>query len=328
MKPSASRTSSTASAAAMASGLPPKVLPWVPAVMPDGGFFGGQDGAHRKAAAEAFRRPYDVGGDAGPFIGVQLAGATVPRLHFVEPKQDAEFVGDGPQAFQIPVGSRPDAAFALHRFDQDAGRLRPDGGPHLVEIAEGDAVETLDDGAEALQMLFLAAGGQRRQGAAMKGAFGDDDAVALGMAGLVVILAHQLDDAFHRLGARIAKEDGVGKAVCDEPLGHLFLSRDAVQVGAVPQLSGLRLQGGDQMRVRVTKGVHRHAGTEIKETTAVPGEQIHTLAPFEGDVGARVGWHDGRDHSTLPNAVWASKMDAALTESGRISTPFRQLSTT
>ena len=35
MKPSASMTSSTALATVQANGLPPKVEPWVPAVMPD-----------------------------------------------------------------------------------------------------------------------------------------------------------------------------------------------------------------------------------------------------------------------------------------------------
>ena len=54
--------------------------------------------------------------------------------------------------------------------------------------------------------------GQRRQRAAVEAAFEGDDAIALGMAVRRLVLAHHLDDAFHRLGAGVGEEHRVGKA--------------------------------------------------------------------------------------------------------------------
>ena len=59
-KPGASMTSSTALPTAIASGLPPKVEPCVPAVMPLAGFRRGKTGADRKAAAERLGERHDV----------------------------------------------------------------------------------------------------------------------------------------------------------------------------------------------------------------------------------------------------------------------------
>ena len=121
--PVASITSSTALATAMASGLPPKVLPWLPARQRAGGLLLGEARADGKAAAQPLGRRHDVGLDAGPFMGEELAGAAHAALDLVEEQQQAVFVADGAQALQIFARGRAQAAFALHRLDQDRGGL-------------------------------------------------------------------------------------------------------------------------------------------------------------------------------------------------------------
>ena len=132
-----------------------------------------------------------------------------------------------------------DAALALARLDQDRRRLGSDRGAQRVEVAERHVVEALEGRVESLQVLGLAAGGDGRQRAAVERAPAGDDAVALALAGLVEVLAHQLDAALDRLGARVAEERAIGEAIRDEPLGQPLLPGDPVQIRGVPQLSGL-----------------------------------------------------------------------------------------
>ena len=81
--------SSTAPPTPVASGLPPKVVPCVPSVMPLPASSRLRKGAERKAAADALCDRHDVGRDAGMFIGEELAGAAERRLHLVENQQQA-----------------------------------------------------------------------------------------------------------------------------------------------------------------------------------------------------------------------------------------------
>src|SRR5258708_1176658 len=93
-----------------------------------GGGFRRRAGADREAVPETLGDRHDVGRDAGPFMGEQLAGAAHAALHFVEDEQKTELVGDRAELAQIIKARRPDAAFALHRLDQDGGGLRRDRG--------------------------------------------------------------------------------------------------------------------------------------------------------------------------------------------------------
>ncbi len=56
----------------------------------------------------------------------QLTGAAHPALDLVHAQEDPELVAGGAEVAQELELRRADAALALHRLDDDPGRLRPD----------------------------------------------------------------------------------------------------------------------------------------------------------------------------------------------------------
>jgi hypothetical protein len=190
----------------------------------------GKTGTNRESAAEALGDGHDVRRDAGPFMGKEPAGAAHAALHFIKQQKDAVLItelADRPQLFRR---QRPDAAFALHRLDQDAGSGFVDGCFQCLMVAESNLLETRHARLKSLKIFLVTGCGKRCKGAAMEGAFKGDDGVALGTAVGGVILPGHLDGAFKCLGARVAEEHGVGKSQFDQPLRQPFLARHLIDV--------------------------------------------------------------------------------------------------
>ncbi len=164
-------------------------------------------------------------------------------------------------------------------------------------------IEALDRRLEALEQLGLAARRDGRHGAAVEGIVAGDDAIALGLADLVEILAHDLDAAFHRLGARVGEEHRVGEGRIDQPLGQTLLTGDAEHVRGVPQLLALTDQRIDQMGMGVAERGHRDSRGEIEIALALRGEQIGALAPLEREIDPGIDRQDRWNHERLPNAA-------------------------
>ena len=177
-----------------------------------------------------------------------------------------------------------DADLALHRFDQDARGLGPGRTHDRVEIAIGHLIEAIDLRAEAFEIFRRAAGRDRGQRPAVEGAFEGDQPVPLGRAAHIVEAPGHLDRALDPFGARIAEEGAVGKARLHQPARELFLSRDAVEIGRVPQLRRLLLQGGDQVRMRMPERGDGNPGAEIQVAVALGVDQVGTFAAVERDV--------------------------------------------
>ena len=228
------------------------------------------------------------GRDAGPFMREQLAGAAHAGLHFVHAEDDAVFVAHRAQiAQELHVGGTH-AALALHRFDDDAAGARPDGVAHRVHVVERDMVETFHHRAEAFQVVGIAGGGERGQGAAVERALKADDPEALRLAGVRHGAAHHLDHALVRLGARVAEEHAVGERRVDQPLSQLLGLRDAVQVGRVHHLGGLFGDRLHEMRMPMSQAGRGDARPEIQESSPVHRPQPGALAPLESEVGTCV----------------------------------------
>ena len=142
---------------------------------------------------------------------------------------------------------------------------------------EGHLVEAFDLGAEALQVLRLAAGRDGGQGPAVEGALERDDAEALGVAVRGMVLAGHLDGRLVGLGAGIGEEHHVREGVLDQALGQPLALRDPEEVRGVPELGGLLGQGLDQMRMGVAEGVHGDAGAEIEISLAISADEPRPL---------------------------------------------------
>ena len=101
-------------------------------------------------------------------------------------------------------------------------------------VAERDLVEALDLGAEALEVLLLAACSDGGQRPAVEGALEGDGAETFGVAVDVVIAPGGLDRALQRLGAGVREEHLVGKRSLDQALAEPSLAGDLIEVGNVP----------------------------------------------------------------------------------------------
>ena len=118
-----------------------------------GGVRGGKARADRKAAAQRFRQRHDVGRNAEPLVGKQIAGAAHARLHLVENQQQALVVAQLAQRPKEGIRCAAHAALALHRLDQDGGGVRADRLLHGVEIAMRHLVETLQRRTKAFEIF-------------------------------------------------------------------------------------------------------------------------------------------------------------------------------
>ena len=96
-------------------------------------------------------------------------------------------------------------------------------------------------------------------GAPVEGVVHRDDLVRA-IAVQLGVLARQLHRAFEGLDPRVAEEHSVGEGVGRQPLGQALLARNAEQVRGMPKRLGLRLQGGDQVRMAVPERGYGDAG--------------------------------------------------------------------
>ena len=127
----------TASAAAQATGLPPKVVPWLPGWSRSPRVADGDAGADRDAAGQALGQRDDVGATTPGrrAVGEPGAGAADAGLHLVEPQQRAVLVGDLAGGREVAVGRDDDAGLALDRLEHDGGGLVGDRGGQRVGVA-------------------------------------------------------------------------------------------------------------------------------------------------------------------------------------------------
>ncbi len=203
--------------------------------------FGRKAGAQREAAANALRNSHDVGRDAGPFVGKQLAGAPDAGLDLVEDQQQAVLVAQLPERPHEFPGCQPQTALALHRLDEDRSRCIGDCRLQGVEVAERHLVEAADLRPEAFQVLCLTAGRDRGQRAPVEGTLEGNDMETLGMALYILVATGRLDGAFQCFRTGIGKEDLVGEGRLGKSACKTLLPGDIVKVREVPELLRLVL---------------------------------------------------------------------------------------
>ena len=224
--------SSTARAAAQATGLPPKVVPWLP-------------GCSRVAAAPRATvapigmpppRPLARVTTSGAYaveelVGEPGAGAADAGLHLVEPEQRAVLVGDALGGGEVAGARDDDAGLALDRLEDDGGDRVVDGGlerGHVVVRHEGDVAGQRLEGVAVGRLRGEREGAHRP---AVEGALGGDEPGAAGATG-------QLEGGLVGLGAGVAEEDPASSVQPSRPR-----SRSARRPGARWRRSSRRGRG-------------------------------------------------------------------------------------
>src|ERR1700730_4133155 len=259
-----------------------------------------QKGAERKSAADALGDRHDVGRDAKEFVSEELAGAADSGLHLVEYQKETMLVAKLAQSPEEAWRRGTDPALALNRFGQDGAGLRTDCGLRRLDIAEGNRVEALDSGTEALEMIRIARRSDRREGASMKCPGESNDAELFGMSARRLILARCFDGAFDGFRSGIGEKYVVGESDLDEAPGQAFRLWDLEQIGGVPDFRALLIERGDEMRVGIPERRHGDAAAEIEKPLARCRGQPSSIAPLEGELDAGIGGKQRRGHFFTP----------------------------
>ena len=222
-------------------------------------------------------------------IGEQVAGPPDAGLHLIEDEEQSVIVAELAQRAQELGRHHAHPALAHDRLDQDRGGRRTDRALGRFEIGKRHLVKAVEYGAEAVEIFLLAAGRQRRQGAAVEGAFEGNDAETFRLAARRLVFARHLDGAFHRLGAGIGEKHDIGEACLAEPLGQPLGLRDSIEIGNVPQLRRLLGDRRDQMRMRVAERVDRDARGEVEVALTVLRDKPCALTPLEREIDPCIG---------------------------------------
>ncbi len=276
-------TASTARAAAVARGWPPKVVAWSP------GWNASATSARAQQAPMGTPLPsalamVTTSGRTGAFESEALeaepvAGAPEAGLDLVDHEQQTPLVAQGADAGEVLGGGRVHAALALDRLQQDGRDRRVDGRLQGVEVVPGHVAEPLGQRLKGLVLGRLAGGVEGGEGPAVERPVGADDLVAA----VAAPFAGQLDGALVGLGPAVAEKDPAPAA--EQPVEggrHLATGQGAVQVGDVQQGPGLLVQGVGHRRVGVAERRDGQAGEEVEVSLSLVVPQVAALAADEG----------------------------------------------
>ena len=258
--------------------------------------FGGEAGAQWKAAGNALGGRQDVRLHAIQLMRIELAGAPHAALHLVQHQHQILFVADVAQAGQEFLAGRTDTAFALDRFDQEAGGVRANGSARRFQIVKLHIFEARQQWQEALVHLVLIGGADGGHGAAVEGHGKGDDLGPVRIAALALMIgARGLDRAFHRLGPGIGEEHRIGKGRVHDHLRQPLALRAAIHVGHVHQLGRLALDRLDQRRMAVPERIHRDAAGKVQQPPAILGNQMAAIALHRTHIATRIDGHKRSD---------------------------------
>ena len=130
----------------------------------------------------------------------------------------------------------------------------------------------------------------------MKRPFKSNNFHALRLAFVMEIFARHFHGQLTRLCPRIGKKYRVGEGQSHQLIGEFLLSWNMVQIGCVPQLTGLRRQRRHQFRMRMPQAVDRNPSAEIQKSPIVIAGQPTACARDKRHRRAIIGGQNRRDH--------------------------------
>ena len=261
--------STTAHAAAHATGLPPKVDAWSPGAKPVGARVGDEQRADRQPVREPLRERDGVRPDAVGLPGEEGAATPDAGLHLVEDQQGAVRVRERARLGERLGREWMHAAFALHGLEQDRRRV---GADVLGQRLGSREARAGDERPEAGALRRLARDRQRAERAAVEGAVERHHLVAPGC------LARPLEGSFDRFGARVAEERLRAAEAVGEARRKGLHRLGPVEVRDVPQLVELLVRRGERRGVAVPEADDRDAGEQVEVALAVGVDEPGAVA--------------------------------------------------
>jgi len=230
-----------------------------PEGLPDlGGSQDGPDGHH--PSTQGLGQDQQIGLDAPVLDGKHLARAAQACLDLVGHHQGALAGADLSDSLQVAVGGQVDAAFALDRFQDDAGGFGPDGPVQSLQVAEGHVLDPWHQGLEGLAVAGAARDGQAPRGLAVEGPLGRHEPRSPGGQ------ARELQRTLDRLGATVAEERILQVSWSDFRQGCCQAGHDRAQedLGRHGHLVQLIRNSLDHFGVSVPQAEHAVASSHVQ----------------------------------------------------------------
>ncbi len=240
-------------------------------------------GADGEAAAEAFGGGDDVGVDVEVHVAVELTGAAVAALYFVDDQEDVVLMGVFVDAFKEIFVQRMHAAFALDGFDHDGADFRMgfaefDEG---IEVIGGGVEEAGGKGEEVLVEDFLSVGGEGGDGAAVEAVDQGDDGGAVFAVFVDGVFAGAFDGTFVGFSAGVGEEYFFHAGFLAEDFCEFGVGLGVEEVGNVVQCVKLFLYGCHPGFVGDAEDVYADAAAKVDVFFAVFVDEGGAFAGYE-----------------------------------------------
>ena len=265
-KPGASRMSSVASPIAMASALPPKVVPCTPTRQPARGVGGGEAGADiGKPPPMPLADGQDVRPDAAVLIGEEAARAPDARS---APRRRSAAGRGGRRSRAGPGGTRARSSCTPPSPWIGSIMIAAVSGPIAASTAArspaGIWSKPSTFGPKPSRYFFWPPAAMvasvRPWNAPSKVSMRKRSPMAVDP----LAAPRHLDRGLVGFGAGIGEEHEIGEGRVDQPAGVKLALRGLIEVRDVPELRALARQRLDHVRMRMADGGDRDAGAEVE----------------------------------------------------------------
>ena len=230
---------------------------------------GGEHRTDRETAAERFRAGQNIRCYAVVHISKQVSGTPHPTLHFIKHQQRLVLVAQLAQPLQKFRGGRRDAAFPLNGLDHHGTGVIVHHRFNGVEIVKRHVDDIRRFRTKAVGILRLAANGNGKEGASVKGVMEGDDFGFVRAMTRGCVVARQLKGGFVGFGAGVHKQHAFGEGGIDDLTPQTQRRFVGEHVAGVPQRFALRFQRVHQRRMAMAQRRHRNTACEINILVAL-----------------------------------------------------------
>ena len=165
-----------------------------------------------------------------------------------------------------------DTALTLNRLDENTGGIFAKLAFYRLDIVQRHAVESKQQRPKPSTRRRIATRRDTAIGATMKPAIERNHPLAVRLAGLVMIAAHEFQPCLHCLRAARRKKYRIGEGMLHQSGCKNLQLLGYELVRAMPQGCALTHEGFEQVRVAVPEGIHRDTRREIKNPPSIVGD--------------------------------------------------------